>query len=261
MFKSGAITQYIDVAQLVLYTFWIFFAGLVIYLRREDKREGYPLESDRTERAPRVAVVGYPNLPTPKTFLLDHGEGTVSVPNASVDRRPIAAAALWGHPGAPLEPTGDPMGAGVGPGSWAERANVPDLTLEGQPKIVPMRVVPEFFIPSQDPNPVGMRVLGADGVEGGFINEVWIDRSEPQIRYLGVSVANGSRTVLLPIVFARIDGRWKHVYVRAILGHQFANVPAHANPDQVTRLEEDRISAYYGGGMLYATAARSEPLL
>ena len=34
-------------AQVVLYAFWIFFAGLILYLRREDKREGYPLESDR----------------------------------------------------------------------------------------------------------------------------------------------------------------------------------------------------------------------
>ena len=30
---TGAITGYIDVAQLVLYAFWIFFIGRVIYLR------------------------------------------------------------------------------------------------------------------------------------------------------------------------------------------------------------------------------------
>ena len=35
---TGAITDYIDVAQLVLYLFWIFFAGLVIYLTLESKR-------------------------------------------------------------------------------------------------------------------------------------------------------------------------------------------------------------------------------
>ncbi len=33
----GAITSYIDVAQVVLYAFWIFFAGLIFYLRREDR--------------------------------------------------------------------------------------------------------------------------------------------------------------------------------------------------------------------------------
>ena len=47
---TGAITGYIDVAQLVLYVFWIFFIGLVIYLRREDKREGYPLEAEGSSR-------------------------------------------------------------------------------------------------------------------------------------------------------------------------------------------------------------------
>src|ERR1700742_2768576 len=44
----GAFTRYIDIPQVVLYLFWIFFAGLLWYLRREDKREGYPLESDRS---------------------------------------------------------------------------------------------------------------------------------------------------------------------------------------------------------------------
>ncbi len=41
----GAIGN-LDVAQLVLYAFWFFFAGLIFYLRREDRREGYPLESE-----------------------------------------------------------------------------------------------------------------------------------------------------------------------------------------------------------------------
>lgn len=261
MFKTGAINGYIDVAQLVLYAFWIFFAGLVIYLRREDKREGYPLESDRTERAPRVAVQGFPGLPQPKEFLLDHGEGTVLAPNPVPDARPIAGRALWGHPGAPLEPIGDPMLAGIGPGAWAERADRPDLTLEGHPKIVPIRVAPEFYVPSGDPNPVGMRVLGADGGEGGVVRDIWIDRSEPRVRYLEVTLTAGRRNVLLPIVFAHVDKVRRHVHVQAILGRQFTDVPATARPDQVTRLEEDKISAYYGGGTLYATPERSEPLL
>jgi photosynthetic reaction center H subunit len=36
----------IDVAQIAIWLFWIFFFGLVYYLRREDHREGYPLEDD-----------------------------------------------------------------------------------------------------------------------------------------------------------------------------------------------------------------------
>ena len=48
--------------------------------------------------------------------------------------------------------------------------------------------------------------------------------------------------------------------MKAILGAQFADVPAHAKPDTVTLREEDRIAAYYGGGTLYAEASRREPL-
>ncbi|TVP44589.1 MAG: hypothetical protein EA350_11265 [Gemmatimonadales bacterium] len=51
--------EYIDFAQITVYLFWFFFAGLVIYLRREDKREGYPLESDRRG----VTVQGWPATP------------------------------------------------------------------------------------------------------------------------------------------------------------------------------------------------------
>ena len=47
----------VDVTQIVLYAFWLFFAGLVYYLRREDKREGYPLAGGpRPPRARRRSV-------------------------------------------------------------------------------------------------------------------------------------------------------------------------------------------------------------
>ena len=42
----GSLTSYMDVAQVVLYAFFMFFAGLIFYLRREDRREGYPLENE-----------------------------------------------------------------------------------------------------------------------------------------------------------------------------------------------------------------------
>ena len=62
----GDITGYIDVAQVVLYVFWVFFAGLIIYLVKENKREGYPLDSDRTNS--RVSVIGWPEPPAPVTY-------------------------------------------------------------------------------------------------------------------------------------------------------------------------------------------------
>jgi photosynthetic reaction center H subunit len=49
--------------------------------------------------------------------------------------------------------------------------------------------------------------------------------------------------------------------VRSILSKQFDGVPDFSSPDQITLLEEDRISAYYAGGTLYAEPSRLEPKL
>jgi photosynthetic reaction center H subunit len=254
---TGAITGYIDVAQLVLYAFWIFFAGLIWYLHRENKREGYPLLSDRSNS--RVAVQGFPAVPSPKTYKLAHG-GEVQAPRAETERE-IAARPTAGHPGAPLEPTGNPMLDGVGPASYALRSDTPDLTVHGDPRIVPLRVATHHSVASGDPDPRGKPVIGGDGAAGGVVRDIWVDLSEELIRYYEVEVGTGSaaRRVLLPSNFAKVSER--SVAVRSIYGHQFSGVPGLRNPDQVTRLEEDRICAYYGGGTLYASADRAEPLL
>ena len=90
-------TSYIDIGQIAIWMFWFFFAGLVYYLRREDKREGYPLESERSQY---VKVVGFPNLPEPKTFILPHGQGTKQAPpsGARVQGQRHAGRALAGCP-------------------------------------------------------------------------------------------------------------------------------------------------------------------
>jgi photosynthetic reaction center H subunit len=254
---TGAITGYLDVAQIALYIFWLFFAGLIIYLRKEDKREGYPLESDRS--GGRISVQGFPAMPSPKSFKLHEG-GIVLAPRVEQDRRQILASPLGGYLGAPLVATGNPMLDAVGPAAYAERANHPDYTIDGLPMIVPLRVAPGFTVSSKDADPRGMQVLGADREVGGVVREVWVDRAEPQIRYLEVETL-AKRKVMLPMTFAKIDGGRASVHVRAILGAQFATVPPLANPDQITRREEDQICAYYAGGTLYATPERSEPLL
>jgi photosynthetic reaction center H subunit len=260
---TGAITGYIDVAQIALYAFWIFFAGLIYYLHREDKREGYPLESDRS--GGRIDVQGWPRIPKPKTFLLRDGT-TVSAPNFKVSPRPVGGTPIGRHLGAPLEPTGNPMLAAVGPGSYADRADVPDQTVDGGLRLVPLRAAPDFHVSGNDPDPRGMPVVGADGKVGGKVVDVWVDRAEVIFRYLEVEVpvstagaATLPRRVLLPINFTRIGDR--RVKVRSILSHQFADVPVTKKPNEVTLLEEEKVMAYYGGGTLYATPQRQEPLL
>jgi photosynthetic reaction center H subunit len=255
--NRGAITGYFDVAQIVLYVFWIFFAGLIFWLRREDKREGYPLESDRSSQ--RVKVQGFPSMPTPKTYLLADG-GTVQSPRLERDFRAIKAEPIGPYLGAPLRPTGNPMLDAVGPASYAERATHPDRTLHGLPMIVPTRVAGDFTVAGGYPEPRGMEVYGADRELGGVVVDFWVDRAEPQIRYLEVETTN-ARRVLLPITYTKFNAGRRHVNVKAILGAQFATVPGLSNPDQVTRREEDQIMAYYAGGYLYATAARAEPLI
>jgi photosynthetic reaction center H subunit len=148
----------------------------------------------------------------------------------------------------------------VGPASYAERADHPDMTINGQPLIVPLRVAAGFTVSSKDPDPRGMEVIGADRELGGTVHDIWVDRAEPQIRYLEVATPGG-RHVLLPIPFAKINGRKRSISVKSILGAQFETVPSIANPDQVTLLEEDQITAYYASGNLYATPARAEPFL
>lgn len=255
---TGSITSYIDVAQIVLYAFWVFFAGLIYYLHREDKREGYPLESDRS--GGRIKVQGWPSVPKPKTFHLRDGR-VVMAPNFRGSDQPLGGTPSASHLGAPLEPNGDPMLAAVGPGSYSDRADIADTTVDGDPRIVPLRAAPSFEVAHRDPDPRGLPVIGADGAVAGTVSELWVDRAEVLFRYLEVEVPvqGGRRRVLLPINFARIGDR--KVSVRSILAAQFAQVPGTRNPDTVTLLEEDKIMGYYGGGTLYATPDRQEPLL
>lgn len=247
-----------DAVELCLYAFFFFFAGLVLYLRREDRREGYPLEDDVSGRLEPLGGLFF--TAKPKTFLLPHGHGTRTLPNFKRDERRIAARRSAPMDGAPIEPTGNPLLDGVGPGSWNERPNYPDLTLEGAPRIVPIRVAPDFHVSPRDTDPRGLPVLGADGVKAGAVSDLWIDRSECLIRYIEVAVdGRAGRKVLLPMTMA-IVGR-RGVKVRAITAAQFADVPVTASPDRVTLLEEEKVIGYYGGGHLYATADRQEPWL
>ena len=249
----GNITGYVDLAQILLYVFWLFFAGLIYYLVQENHREGYPMESGSNGRA---VIKGFP-IPEPKTFLLEGGH-SVTVPDLSRKEPPIHGAATGSASGSPIEPTGDAMTSGVGAGAWSNRADVPERSTDGAPLIQPLRVATAFSVAPQDVDPRGLPVMGGDGKHGGTVKDIWVDSAEMMFRYLEVEIAGG-RSVLLPTPFALV--RRNQVEVHAIYARHFAAVPTLANPNQITKLEEEIISAYYGGGTLYADAARSEPLI
>lgn len=252
--ETGAITQYVDVAQLVLYVFWAFFAGLIYYLLRENHREGYPMDSGR-ENGPKIE--GWPPVPAPKTFKLSDGRELQS-PDLRRQDADFSAQPTHGWNGAPLEPVGNPLLAGVGAGAWSRRADVPDHLFDGTVKIVPLRSAPDFGVHIKDTDPRGLPVMGADGQQAGTVADLWIDQAEMMFRYLEVALPSG-RSVLMPINFA--DVQRGAVHTRALLASQFADVPALRTPGQVTLLEEEKIMACFGAGSLYATPQRQEPLV
>jgi photosynthetic reaction center H subunit len=248
-----------DIALWSTYLFIAFFVVLVLWLHRESKVEGYPLTPDAHDRR-RIKIVGYPAPPPPRSFHLAGGE-TVTVRDGRPDTRDLAMMQPQLYPGTPFVPTGNPMADGVGPAAWAERADKPDVTFHGDPRIVPLRIDGGWHIATDDPNPIGMTVVGGDGKVAGTISDAWVDRSEYLLRYYEVTLADGGRTVLLPVPFTVIDGDRRTATVKSIFAAHFAGVPATKSPDQITRLEEDKISGYYGGGTLYASRSRSEPLI
>jgi photosynthetic reaction center H subunit len=258
MIFGGEFVEGIDLVDVSLWLFTLFFFGLIFYLRREDRREGYPLEADTTGKQEPSGTVW---MPGKKKFHLPHERGTLDVDFGPRDDRELALkrTAVW--PGAPFEPTGDPMQDGVGPASYAMREDYPDLTLEGTPRIAPYRDSPGYEVAKQDQDPRGLEVFGLDKEVAGTVTDLWVDRSESIIRYIEVEVGPDAR-VLVPIPFVNVKrGKQPRVVVEAVTAEQLKAAPRTKEAMSVTRREEDRISGYYGGGKLYATASRNEPLL
>ncbi|MEM9551477.1 MAG: photosynthetic reaction center subunit H [Pseudomonadota bacterium] len=247
-----------DLAASVLWLFYAFFALLLYYIQRENMREGYPLEEDDGTKAPSE---GMWSMPEDKTFKLPHGRGEVTVPSGQNPERadlPIKRVGPGG--GYPLEPTGDPMLDGVGPASWAPRRDVPELDGHGHPKIVPMSANDSFGV-AAGRDPRGLPVVSGDGEIVGEITDMWIDEPEQLVRYLEYKLDPkwGDGTRLVPLTLARIKSN--QVAIKSIYAKHFATVPTIASPRQVTLLEEEKVSAYYGGGKLYADSARQESQL
>ncbi len=252
---TGAITQYVDVAQVVSYLFLLFFVGLVIYLTLEGKREGFPLETERFGKVRREdGILGMPRV---KKYETEFGKTYLAPLPTPPDTEQVSAVPIHPWNGAPLTPVGNPLLAGVGPGSYANRADHVDYDLEGHARIRPLRKLQKISISTIDTNPIGLSVLGADGEKAGTVTDVWVDHMEMLIRYLEVDA--GGNKVLLPINFSKISKR--DIQVQSILAGQFAGVPKTKHPEEVTLLEEDKIMAYFGAGTLYATPARQEPLI
>ncbi len=253
---TGAITGHIDVALVALYVFWAFFFGLIYWLRKEDQREGYLLEEKKGD--PLEILV--PAVPSPKAYYL--ADGTVAMkPDGIADSRELNLKKFDPAFGAPAEPTGaNPMLDSVGPAAYAMRKDEPERDHEGRPKIAPMRILPDFQIAAEDPDPRGLPVYARDELLAGKIVDAWVDRAEALIRYYEVELAGSEplRTVLVPAVYVDLNVWRGRSTVSMITSEQFGLVPALKAPDVVTKLEEDKIGAYYAGADMYGGAVRKK---
>ena len=215
------VTHGIDVALLVFYAFVLFFIGLIFYLRREDRREGYPLEDTVSGR--HLSAGGALHTASTKSFLLPFDHGTVTAPTKGREPVDIAARRTARFPGAPLAPTGNPLVDGIGPAAWADRAKRPDLDMEGHPRIVPLASAAGYSVSSKDPDLTGWPVVGADGEVAGMISDLWIDKADRLVRYIQLSGEGG--ILLAPMMMAKVDKRRRRVVVDALLASQFAGAP------------------------------------
>ena len=247
---------HLDVAQLCIWAFWFFFAGLAWRLRQEDRREGYPLYS---ESEGKMGPRGFLFIPDAKTFRMVDGT-VVTAPTCEGDTRPVNGAKVEVWPGAPIEPNGDPLSAGVGPGSWNVRPDFAYKTIDGHDLVAPMRVATNFAVAFEGSSPIGFTVIGADRKSAGTVKDLWVDRGESCVRYYEIALASGG-SVLAPVLFVDLDAGARAIRINALTAAQIARVPKMKSPDAVTMQEEDKIAAFYGAGTLYATADRAEPFL
>ncbi|MEM8692200.1 MAG: photosynthetic reaction center subunit H [Pseudomonadota bacterium] len=244
-----------DLAASTLWLFWAFLAGLLFYIQRENMREGYPLEDDEGDKSSNPSM--FP-MPEDKTFKRPHGLPDVSVPSGGTpERENLPLRRMGPGNGYPLEPTGDPMLDGVGPASWVARRDAPELDGHGHPKIVPMSKT-ESFVMAAGRDPRGLPVQAGDGQVVGRVTDLWIDQPEQLVRYIEFDLDPkwGSGSRLVPLTLSKI--RHDRLSIKSIYGKHFATVPTIASATQITLLEEEKISAYYGGGNMYADSRREE---
>ena len=250
--ETGAILGNIDVAQVLVVVFFIFFFGLILHLRTEDKREGYPL----VDPAGGSDGEGFPPMPAPKTFHLRQG-GLVTAPHPEAER-PLAAARAFPFPGSSLDPTGDPLEDGVGPAAYALRRTEPLWFAPGVAQVAPLRVMPGWALAKGDVDPRGLPVVDIYGDRAGVVRDLWLDRGVKILRYLEVEADDGART-LLPIFHTDIRRLERRVSLKAVRAAQVVGAPRLTEPDVITAREEDRINAFYAGAHFFTREGSRPP--
>ena len=122
----------------------------------------------------------------------------------------------------------------------------------GRPHAEPMALAQAFGV-SAGRDPRGLPVQANDTEVVGRISDMWVDAPEQLVRYLEIHLNSGQkRLVPMPMVKIKSD----RVKINSISSDLFDGVPTTKSATEVTMLEEEKISAYYAGGTMYAAHKR-----
>ncbi len=244
----GSFTAHIDLPQALLVAFALFFAGLVVYLQREAKREGYPLEAAIPDLG--HTIIGFPEPPPPKTY--ERLEGGIVVLPQEYERRELMARPRGFASGDPIYPTGDPLLAGIGPGSYTLRRDEPWVMHDGTLQLEPLREAADYSCVDPDLDPRGMRLFGSDYKPAGTVFDIWVDKESKILRYIEVVLDGVAAHRLVPIFYCRVSARAKEVRVDCLQAHQLVKAPILLNATSITAREEDRVNGFFAGGYMYS---------
>ena len=247
----GSLTEHIDTAETAVWLFFIAFAGAIYYLRKLDKREGYPMKASPLDA---TSLIGFPAPPAPKIYPLMEGATTVAPHH--YPQPPSTARPLHRFDGTPLIAVDDPLTTPLGPGAWVMRREEPMLTEKGEPMLHPLRLLPDWSVLHGDLDLRGRPVLDRRYFVVGTVHDLWIDRSMKILRLLEVRLhdAPPGDHVLVPIFRVDVREADREVRVTSLEAHQFAGIPRPEHPDVIGAREEERINAYFAAGRFYRDA-------
>ncbi len=209
----GAI-GHLDVAQIVLYAFFAFFAGpALVSCAQEDRREGYPLESETPMRL--QAARPWLFIPSPKTFRLADGSMVTAPTLLETTRDPSTPPRSNPGPARRSNRLAIRCLLASAPAPGTVRPDVPYKTADGHDLVAPLRVATNFAVAADGGNPLGFTVIGGDRKAAGTIKDLWVDRAESLLRYYEIALTSG-KSVLVPVHFADVNFRTRTITINAL---------------------------------------------
>jgi sporulation protein YlmC with PRC-barrel domain len=121
-------------------------------------------------------------------------------------------------------------------------------------RIIPLDQLDDYKVADGDPDVRGWDVLSADGRRIGEVDNLLVDTGAMKVRYLDVEMdddlieGEGSRHILIPIGYARLDEEDDQIMVDTLDSHRIGQLPAYQH-GALTREFETDLQTHFGGGL------------